>query len=59
MEALATVLDRSMSGRRMTRELDESIRRRGKPDVIVSDNGTETTSHAVPRRCRDTGVGWH
>lgn len=58
-EALATVVDRSMSGRRMTRELDELIRRRGKPDVIVSDNGTEMTSHAVLRWCQDTGVGWH
>ena len=58
-EALATVVDRSMSGRRMTRELEELIRRRGKPDVIVSDNGTEMTSHAVLRWCQDTGVGWH
>lgn len=58
-EALATVVDRSMSGRRMTRELDELIRRRGKPDIIVSDNGTEMTSHAVLRWCQETGVGWH
>ena len=58
-EALATVVDRSMSGRRMTRELGELIRRRGKPDVIVSDNGTEMTSHAVLRWCQDTGIGWH
>ena len=58
-EALATVVDRSMSGRRMTRELDELIRRRGKPDVVVSDNGTEMTSHAVLSWCQDTGVGWH
>ncbi len=48
-----------MSGRRMTRELDELIQKRGKPDVIVSDNGTEMTSHAVLRWCQDTGVGWH
>lgn len=58
-EALVTVVDRSMSGRRMTRELDELIRRRGQPDLIVSDNGTEMTSHAVLRWCQDTGVGWH
>ncbi len=58
-EALATVVDRSMSGRRMTRELDDLIRRRGEPDLIVSDNGTEMTSHAVLRWCQDTGVGWH
>lgn len=58
-EALATVVDRSMSGRRMTRELDALIRRRGQPDLIVSDNGTEMTSHAVLRWCQDTGAGWH
>ncbi len=58
-EALATVVDRSMSGRRMTRELDALIRRRGQPDLIVSDKGTEMTSHAVLRWCQDTGAGWH
>ena len=50
---------RSLSGGRMTRELDDLIRRRGQPDTIVSDNGTEMTSHAVLRWCQDTGVGWH
>ena len=50
-EALATVVDRSLSGARMTRELDNLIRRRGQPDMIVSDNGTEMTSQAVLRWC--------
>lgn len=58
-EALATVADISLSGLRLTRELDELIRRRGRPDMIVSDNGTEMTSHAVLRWCQETGVGWH
>ena len=58
-EALATVVDRSLSGARMTRELDDLIRRRGQPGMIVSDNGTEMTSHAVLRWCQETGVGWH
>ena len=58
-EALATVVDRSLSGARMTCELDELIRTRGQPDMIVSDNGTEMTSHAVLSWCQDTGVGWH
>jgi putative transposase len=31
----------------MARELDEIIRRRGKPQLIVSDNGTEFTSNAM------------
>ncbi|MBR9653618.1 DDE-type integrase/transposase/recombinase, partial [Thalassovita aquimarina] len=46
-EALATVVDRSLSGARMPRELEQLIRQRGQPDMIVSDNGTEMTSHAV------------
>ncbi len=58
-EALATVTDRSLSGLRLTRELDALIQRRGKPEMIVSDNGTEMTSHAVLRWCQETGVNWH
>ncbi len=58
-EALATVADISLSGARMTRELDKVIQRRGKPDMIVSDNGTEMTSHAVLRWCPDNGINWH
>ena len=27
--------------------------------MIVSDNGTEMTSHAVLRWCQDTGTNWH
>ena len=58
-EALATVADISLSGERMTRELAAIIRRRGKPDMIVSDNGTEMTSHAVLKWCQDNGINWH
>ncbi len=45
-EALATVVDRSLSGAPMTRELDDLIRMHGQLDIIVSDNGTEMISHA-------------
>lgn len=38
------------------RELTELIARRGKPGMIVSDNGTELTSNAV---LREIGVEWH
>ncbi len=58
-EALATVVDRSLSGARMTRELNDLVLRRGRPEMIVSDNGTEMTSHAVLRWCQDTGAVWH
>ncbi|WP_341366815.1 hypothetical protein [Yoonia sp. BS5-3] len=36
-EALATVVDRSLSDARITRERDELIRRRGQPDMMVSE----------------------
>jgi putative transposase len=32
--------DTSLSGLRVVRELNAVIRRRGRPDTIVSDNGT-------------------
>ena len=42
-ESLTLVADTSLSGIRMTRELDTIIQRRGRPHTIVSDNGTEMT----------------
>ena len=48
-EALALVVDTSIGGRRLARELDALIARRGKPAMIVSDNGTEMTSPGHPR----------
>src|SRR4051812_34067754 len=43
-ECLAAVADTSLSGGRVARELDHLIALRGKPKMIVSDNGTELTS---------------
>lgn len=57
-ECLALVADTSLSGARVVRELDAVIRQRGRPDTIVSDNGTEYTSNAVLAWADDTGVGW-
>ena len=51
--------DTSLSGRRVARELGDIIRRRGRPETIVSDNGTEYTSNAILEWADDTGVGWH
>src|SRR6478735_10106396 len=45
-ECLALVVDTSLSGRRVVRELDAIITRRGRPLTVVSDNGTEFTSMA-------------
>jgi putative transposase len=59
-ECLALLADTSISGRRVARELDDIIRRRGqRPDTIVSDNGTELTSNAILSWADETGVGWH
>jgi putative transposase len=58
-EALALVVDTSIGGQRMARELDVLIARRGKPWTIVSDNGTEMTSRAMLEWTNRTGVDWH
>ena len=39
--------------------LDLIIGQRGRPDMIVSDNGTEYTSNAILAWADETGVGWH
>src|SRR6202049_4582532 len=46
-ECLAAIPDSSISGRRVARELTVLIGARGKPGMIVSDNGTEFTSNAI------------
>ena len=58
-ECLAAVPDTSISGRRVVRELTELIAVRGKPGMIVSDNGTELTSNAVLEWCGEARVEWH
>ena len=46
----------------MARELTDLIARRGKPGMIVSDNGPEFTSHAIfawaKDPCRDSNPWW-
>jgi putative transposase len=51
--------DTSISGKRVARELDRLIERYGKPDIIVSDNGTEFTSKAILQWATDNNVQWH
>ena len=58
-ECLRAVPDTSISGRRVVRELTDLIAERGKPGMIVSDNGTELTSNAVLAWCGEIGVEWH
>jgi putative transposase len=58
-ECLASVLDTSLSGVRVVRELDRLCLLQGQPAMIVSDNGTELTSHAVLQWVEETGIEWH
>jgi putative transposase len=56
---LELVADTSISGARVARELDRLIDLHGKPEVIVSDNGTELTSKAILKWAADHDVQWH
>ena len=58
-ECLAAIPDTSISGRRVARELTILIERRGKPGMIVSDNGTQFTSNAMFAWAQDNRVIWH
>ena len=58
-ECLALVVDTSLSGIRVARELDTLVAERGRPLMIVSDNGTELTSRAILQWQEDQGVEWH
>ena len=59
-QCLGLVADTSLSGLRVGRELDRIVELRGCcPAMIVSDNGTELTSHAILRWQEERGVLWH
>ena len=58
-KCLATVPDTSLPGLRVVREIERLIMVRGKPAMIVSDNGTELTSNAVLRWAAERQIEWH
>jgi len=58
-ECLAAVVDTSIGGARVARELDRIAELRGYPCLLVSDNGTELTSNAVLKWQEDRQVNWH
>jgi putative transposase len=58
-ECLAAVVDTSIGGARVARELDRIAELRGYPCMVVSDNGTELTSNAMLKWQEDRKVGWH
>ena len=58
-ECLALVADTSLSGLRVARELGRLIAERGRPKMIVSDNGSEFTSNAILAWADEARVEWH
>ncbi len=58
-ECVALVADTSLSGARVTREMDTTIATRGRPLMCVSDNGTELTSMAILRWSQERRIEWH
>lgn len=46
-EALAMVVDTSISGHRVARVLEQLVQQRGAPNAVVSDNGPEFTGRAL------------
>lgn len=58
-ECLSLLADTSLSGIRVARELDRLLLERGKPKMIVSDNGSEFTSNAILAFADQARVEWH
>lgn len=58
-ECLALVADTSLSGLRVARELEGLMARRGRPKMIVSNNGTEFTSNAILGFADRMQIDWH
>ena len=59
LECLAAIPDTSISSHRVARELTTLITSRGKPQMIVSDNGTEFTANAIFAWVKDHSINWH
>jgi putative transposase len=57
-ENLLSIADTSLGGARVARELTQLIQIYGKPERIVSDNGTEFTSNAILAWAQDACVDW-
>jgi putative transposase len=58
-ECLALIADTSLPGLRVVRELEAIVAVRGRPAMIVSDNGTELTSLAMLRWSQERRIEWH
>ena len=58
-QCLGSIVDTSISGMRVARELDRLVAWHGRPLGIVCDNGTEFTSTAMFDWSKRTGIGLH
>jgi putative transposase len=58
-EGLAAEVDTSLPGPWVVRTLNRIVAERGKPEMIVSDNGTELTGNAMLKWAEDNSVEWH
>lgn len=58
-EALALVVDTSLGGVRVARELEQLVVERGAPEMIVCDNGPEFTGKALDAWAYTRGVKLH
>ncbi len=58
-ECLGAIVDTSISGHRVARELDRIADLRGYPCMVVRDNGTELTSNADLTWQQGRQVEWH
>lgn len=58
-EWLALVADTSLLGARVARELDRLVAERGKPGMMVNDNGSELTSNAILTWADQSRIAWH
>jgi len=58
-ECLTAIVDTSIGGARVVRELDRIAELRGYPCLLVSDNGTELTSNALLKWQEERKVDWH
>lgn len=57
-ESLKIVVEKSINGVRVVQELAELIKSRGRPEEILSDNGTEFTCNAVLSWAQEEKINW-
>jgi putative transposase len=58
-KCLALLADTSLSGVRVAHEPDPLLAERGRPKMILSDNGSELTSNAILAWTDAARVEWH